>query len=208
MRIYNSKEMRKAEHTAVENGSTYEELMERAGKGVAQHLLSHCSEPQKTLILCGKGNNGGDGLVIARYLQEKGWTVDLFFLMGHRLSELAEKNLSRLNSEKISVYYYEKDKPIFPPIETYNIIIDGVFGTGFSGGLPEDIQKIFSRVNTVHAQRIALDIASGLNCDTGEISPNTFLPNRTYTFGAYKPAHVMKSCSDYCQNIELIDIGI
>lgn len=209
MKICTAQEMKAAERQAVEHGSSYEELMERAGQGAAKKLLAlFPNEKKNALILCGKGNNGGDGLVVARHLQKFGWKTFLLFLMGDRLSELAQLNLSRLDPKETSYSYYQKEDDFLPAIETDSVIIDGVFGTGFSGTLPEHIQNVFHIVNALPVKRVALDIASGLNCDTGEFSADTFLPDVTYTFGAYKPAHLMKRCAEYCRNVELIDIGI
>lgn len=209
VKVYTAQEMKAAERRAVENGSSYEELMERAGQGAAARLLSFFPEEKKSaLVLCGKGNNGGDGLVIARCLQAHGWKTAVLFLLGNHLSELAQLNLSRLAPDKTPLYDYQKVSDPLPPLEAYDVILDGVFGTGFSGTLPEHIQALFHLVNALPARRIALDIASGLNCDTGESSPDTFLPDSTYTFGAYKPAHRMKRCAGYCQGVQLIDIGL
>ena len=73
MKVYTSAQMREREQAAVDAGSSFEQLMENAGQAAAADLLRRCSQAGRVLVVCGKGNNGGDGLVIARVLQQHGW---------------------------------------------------------------------------------------------------------------------------------------
>ena len=90
MKIYTAAEMREHEQMAVDKGTTFEQLMENAGRAAAADLLRRRPQAGRVLIVCGKGNNGGDGLVMARILQAHGWRVDILFAAGEKLSELAE----------------------------------------------------------------------------------------------------------------------
>ena len=96
MKIYTSQQMRQREQAAVDKGATFEGLMENAGQAAAADLLRRLPEAGRALVVCGKGNNGGDGLVIARVLQAAGWCADIVFVAGSGLSELAELNRRRL----------------------------------------------------------------------------------------------------------------
>lgn len=205
MRICTAAQMREAEAAAVAAGTSYETLMENAGQkaaGEIQHLAA--SKPLKILILCGKGNNGGDGLVIARALSEAGWAVQAAFLCGDELSPLSRLNWERL-PEAVQIITPEQ---LSAAIGNAAYIVDGVFGIGFHGELPEAVQAVFELANRSKTVRIALDLPSGMNCDTGEASPNTFQADYTYTFGAYKPALLMKETEPFCGQVERLEIGL
>ena len=110
MKILTSSAMKIAESIAVEKGSSYMELMEQAGKGTADRILGLADvSGRQVAVLCGKGNNGGDGLVAARYLAEAGAEITVIFVMGRELSALARANLYEL--EKRRVHFLEPDAP-------------------------------------------------------------------------------------------------
>ena len=90
----------------------------------------------------------------------------------------------------------------------YDVIIEGIFGTGFGGRLPAGIAAICRLLNQSDGLKVALDIPTGLNCDTGEADADTFRADLTYTFAAYKPAHLGGSGKTYCGEIVCLDIGI
>ncbi|MGI5896243.1 MAG: NAD(P)H-hydrate epimerase [Oscillospiraceae bacterium] len=205
MRILTATEMRQAEARAVQNGTSYEQLMENAGIQAAQQLTrTHAGAP-RILFLCGKGNNGGDALVMARLLAPKGWTVSISFLCGEQLSELATLNRSRLPEQ---VRILPLDSSLYSEITRADFLVDAVFGIGFHGELPEPVRAVFRKANAANAERIALDIPSGLNCDTGEQSPDSFCADQTFTFGAYKPALLLDSCQPFCGKTICLDIGL
>lgn len=208
-RIYTADEMRRVEQCAVDRGTSFEQLMENAGQGVAQDLLKRVADgklakPRSVLIICGKGNNTGDGLVIARVLAEHEVTVKLIFVLGTELSELAQLNLERLKPYDIDII--KDQNKAFD--ESSDWIIDAVFGTGFVGKLSDEVAHIMTLANQTTAYRIALDLPTGLNCDSGELAKSTFKANLSYTFAAYKPAHFMANGKEVCGEIICIDIGI
>ena len=203
MKVYTSEQMRERERAAVEAGSSYEQLMENAGQAAAQDILKRVDAARSVLILCGKGNNGGDGLVIARVLEQYGFTVTVSFVCGEDLSALSVLNRERLASLPISFLAPSECLSVVP-----QVIIDGIFGTGFQGELPESIQAILRQANQVKARRIALDMPTGLNGDTGECDADTFIADICYAFAAYKPAHLMDIAKSYCGEIVCLDIGI
>ena len=135
MKIYTAAEMREHEQMAVDKGTTFEQLMENAGRAAAADLLRRRTQAGRVLIVCGKGNNGGDGLVMARILQAHGWRADILFAAGEKLSELAELNRSRLQGlDGIGLIAAED---LADRLKTgYDVIIEGIFGTGFGGRLP------------------------------------------------------------------------
>ncbi len=211
MKILTTAAMKIAERAAVEQGGSYLELMERAGTGAAEGILSLADASERpVLILCGKGNNGGDGLVVARHLAQAGGKVSVLFLMGNELSPLSRANLQALDGLKVD----------FPDVSNLDeeawrelfrktgIVVDAVFGTGFSGELPPLCQEAFDRAGRSSAIKVALDVPSGIDCDTGLADSHSFPADVTYVFAAYKPAHVLKSSRSLCGRLELVDIGI
>ena len=190
MKIYTAAEMREHEQMAVDKGTTFEQLMENAGQAAA-----------------GKGNNGGDGLVIARVLSEQDWQVDVVFVLGDKLSPLAQLNRERLNHLD-GVSFIRSDELEGRLKTGYGLVIEGIFGTGFSGALPETAAAVCRLLNQADGFKIALDIPTGLNCDTSEADKDTFRADLTYAFAAYKPAHMTDAGKAYCGETVCLDIGI
>lgn len=199
-------QMRLAEEDAVSRGISLLTLMENAGKGTAEILCQH-HNPQYGLMLCGKGNNGGDALVMARILAEKQIHSDVVFVLGEDLSELAQ-----INREALIPYI---EKGLIREIasqniewEKYDFIVDGILGTGFSGSLKEDVVNIISLANQTSAFRLALDIPSGMNADTGVFDDYVFYADITTAFGAFKPAHHRQEFMMLCGGVVCVPIGI
>ena len=214
MKIYTAAEMREHEQMAVDKGTTFEQLMENAGQAAAADLLRRFPKAGRALIVCGKGNNGGDGLVIARVLSEQDWQVDVVFVLGDKLSPLAQLNRERLNHLD-GVSFIRSDElegrttGRLRTLKTgYGLVIEGIFGTGFSGALPETAAAVCRLLNQADGFKIALDIPTGLNCDTGEADQDTFRADLTYAFAAYTPAHMTDAGKAYCGETVCLDIGI
>ena len=214
MKIYTAAEMREHEQMAVDKGTTFEQLMENAGQAAAADLLRRFPKAGRALIVCGKGNNGGDGLVIARVLSERDWQVDVVFVLGEKLSPLAQLNRERLNhSDGVSLIRPDelegRTTGRLRTLKTgYDLVIEGIFGTGFSGALPEKTAAVCRLLNQADGFKIALDVPTGLNCDTGEADKDTFRADLTYAFAAYKPAHMTDAGKAYCGETVCLDIGI
>ncbi len=210
MKILTSSSMKIAENIAVQKGSSYSELMENAGKGAADKIEKLCDVfGKQVVVLCGKGNNAGDGLVVARHLSQAGANITVIFLLGKELSPLAEENLISL--EELQVYTWDSEVSEERRLNMVNqsdIIIDAVFGTGFDGELPPECKKFFEVANASNAVKIALDIPSGVNCDTGLADEKSFKADYTYAFAAFKYAHILKVSSPFCGKSEIVDIGI
>ena len=207
MKIYTAAEMREHEQMAVDKGTTFEQLMENAGQAAAADLLRRFPKAGRALIVCGKGNNGGDGLVIARVLQAQGWRVDIALVLGDGLSELAELNRRRLQGAD-GIGFISTDELPERLQQGYQLLIDGIFGTGFSGALPAAVAAVCRRLNAASGLKVALDIPTGLDCDSGTADADTFRADLTYAFAAYKPAHMTDAGKAYCGEAVCLDIGI
>ena len=206
MKVYTAAQMREREQAAVDKGTSFDQLMENAGSSAARDLMQRHPQAGRALIVCGKGNNGGDGLVMARYMQAQGWHIDILFSLGENLSPLAQTNRERLNGlphiELISVQELEGRLK-----KGYDIIIEGIFGTGFSGALPSEIAALCRQLNHSDGLKVALVFLPASTATP----PSRFRYIRadlTYTFAAYKPAHLNESGKTYCQETVCLLIGI
>lgn len=203
MRILTAEEMRRAEQAAVDAGTSFEQLMENAGAAAAKEILAlEKGLPQRSIfLLCGKGNNAGDAFVVGRLLAAAGWQVDYLPLFPGGYSSLAALNLSRLPT---GVRQQSAESADYSAA----VLVDGVFGTGFRGQLPEAARRVFRRANAANGMRVALDLPSGLNCDTGEASEDTFRADLTLTFGAYKPGLLVEPGKGLCGQQRCLEIGL
>lgn len=205
MRILNAAGMRAAEEAAVLAGTSYEQLMENAGTATAHQLGALMADEDRQaacLFLCGRGNNAGDAFVAARLLGQKGWQCAVLPLCGDEYSTLAKRNLLRLPGEVQQLDALPAQLP------ARGFVVDGVFGIGFHGQLPSLVQTAFRAVNAADVLRIALDIPSGMDCDTGAVTPGTFHARHTFTFGAYKPGLLVLDSDAYTGEIHRLDIGL
>lgn len=187
-------------------------LMERAGTGAAQEIINFAESisghhVRRFVILAGKGNNGGDAYVVARYLYEN-YDVDIHVYSVCAIEELrgdAGLNADRLPGElrfKISNSLSPED---FMPGD---IIIDGLLGTGINGTLRPPYDKWIELVNSLDLPVVSLDIPSGLNGDTGRFATTAVKADMTVMMGLPKKGLVSEKIAEYCGKLRCIDIGI
>ena len=203
MDVKTSTEMKAREEAAFNRGISYLEMMENAGSKAAKVIFDRYREAKTVLILCGRGNNAGDGLVAARVLVEYDLQVKILFLMGEKFSETTEIKKNLLPAEVEIVSHGQENL-----LMQSDLIIDAVFGTGFRGSLPTPVEKVFNVVNKASSHRIVLDIPRGINSDTGEIAPYAFIGEFSCVFDSYKPLHSMKKLKSYFGELVLLDIGL
>lgn len=183
------------------NGISYAKLMENAGTGVAKDLMCRFSR-REVVVLCGKGNNAGDGLVLARFLAQHGWTVSVLWLQGLHLSALAQMNQQLLPVSVRTVDIIELNSIL----SHAPLVVDAVYGTGFRGTLPFEIKQCFAAVNHSAAVTLALDLPSGVAGDGDVIAHGSFQAQLTYVFHALKPAHCLAEVATLCGEIICIDL--
>ena len=213
MFVVTSNQMYQAECSAVKRGTTFPKLMEDAGSACADIIRkNYCigrQTPAKVLVICGKGKNGGDGFVIARRLWEYGCLVTVMLVCGEPQAKDAIDNFLLLESAGIDVIRYNDDLPLHRElINSSDIIVDAVFGTGFSGRLDPDLSRLAKAVNSSGAKKAAVDVPSGANCDSASIEGAVFKADLTIAISAYKPIHIMKPCCAVCGKTVIADIGI
>jgi len=195
--ILTAEAMRSAEQKAIDGGTSVEELMERAGAALAEAVYRFAG-PTPALVLCGPGNNGGDGYVAARQLAARGVQV--------RIAALSEPKSSAAKGAR-SQWHGEVDR-LSESTAGEPLVIDSLFGTGLKRGLEDAVVKQLSRLCKAALVSIACDVPSGVETDTGaELSPVPCF-GMTVTFGALKPAHLLHPAMHKCGRLVLADIGI
>ncbi len=209
MYILTSKQMFEAETQAVNRLSiTFTELMERAGCASTDIIIKTNSAGKNATVICGKGKNGGDGFVIARKLSESGYCVNVVLAHGAPKAQDSVEMLSRINTEEIGVYEYNDLDSIAPLIDGANIVVDCIFGTGFSGKLDEKTAALASHINLSGAKIYSVDVPSGACCDLPAVNGECIKPDITIAISAYKYIHVIKPHNEICGKTVVADIGI
>ncbi|HHT9108360.1 MAG TPA: NAD(P)H-hydrate epimerase [Candidatus Wunengus sp. YC64] len=191
-------------------------LMENAGRNVAEEILQMIDDPHqaKVAILCGKGNNGGDGFVVARHLHNHSIHVDVFLIA--RVSDIlkdgdAGTNLQILLTMKIPVneiFDIPGVNSILKELHNYTILADALFGTGLSGDVREPFKTLIHGVNNLNKPIISVDIPSGLDCNTGKILGAAIKATKTVTFAIAKNGFFLNDGPSYTGKVIVSDIGI
>lgn len=194
-------EMKAMEKAADAAGLTYYQMMENAGTGAANEMMSRYPVSGKNiLILCGKGNNGGDGYVVARILYGFGGKITLALPEGTPVSPEAMANYDLCREMELPLV----DKP---EVGKADIIVDALYGTGFHGELKEEIRQLIDQINAASAHRISLDLPSGLSGDNDSQSVGLHVAaDLTITFHDQKPIH--KNPLAHHGEVVIADIGL
>jgi NAD(P)H-hydrate epimerase len=192
-------EMAKADALAIASGVSGPTLMEAAGQAVAEAvMLGHRRRP--VAVLCGPGNNGGDGFVAARHLQAAGWPLRVG-LLGSRESLKGDAAWAAGGwqgpVERLSVELLD-DGPL---------VIDALFGAGLSRPIDGLAGEVIDRMNRDHLAVVAVDVPSGLHGDTGEVLGRAPIARRTVTFFRAKPGHYSVAGLQHCGVLRVADIG-
>jgi len=193
-------QMKELENNAVQRGISKLQLMEAAGRGVFNVLSGKFDLPNKNvLIVCYHGNNGGDGFVAARYLCDI-CEVDVLFLGDEdKLKDDANANYKRImHNEKIQFLSLEDVS-----FDDYDVIIDAILGVGIQGALKPELINALEQMNSSRAFKVAVDIPTGLNPDTGEQLEKVFNADLIITFHDIKPG--LESLKE---RIDVVDIGL
>lgn len=199
MKVLTANQIKIAEDNAVNRGIfSYAELMKNAGDAASKEIISRYNViGKKICILCGNGNNGGDGLVIAANLKSRGADVCLITPLGFPLTDTAATFVSGVSNIKI-LNDFDGD---------YDIIIDALFGIGFNRPFTDWLEFLIKKINNYNCIKIAIDIPSGVFCDGGEVS-TAFKADLTLTFSALKLCQLLPQTSEFCGETVLLDIGL
>lgn len=200
MKVLEKELIKLSEQEDVKNGAhTYKELMYLAGQK-AFDIISNKFDiiNKKIAVICGNGNNGGDGFVIARKLYEHGAAVTVINVFGNPTTEEANFYYKELAPIKITDIF-EDD---------YDIIIDAVFGIGLNRELNLKTTELFKKINESKAVKISVDIPSGVEANTGKILGAAIKAQLTITFIALKPCFLLPPANNYCGEVIVADIEV
>lgn len=205
-------------------------LMENAGRGAAELLMRLNFARKPVRIFCGKGNNGGDGFVIARHLHNAGFAVEVMVValtpiqgrgpksslstdadINFRIAERSGIPMQYFPPEAADVgmsegFFYRYLKELVPILGD-GWIVDALFGTGLKGSIDHPLDHIVATINAARALVLAIDIPSGLDCDTGKPLGPTVRATHTATFVGWKKGFLQESAKPWLGEVHVIDIG-
>jgi ADP-dependent NAD(P)H-hydrate dehydratase / NAD(P)H-hydrate epimerase len=200
--LYDAEGMRAVDRWAIEEiGVPSLELMESAGRAVAEAVAEIAVEGP-VRVVCGKGNNGGDGLVAARLLAAMGFEVEALLLWpAAELSGDAAANLDRFDAEYV-------DGELGPRLAGSGAVVDAIFGTGFAGEPREPAQAAIEAIGACGAPVVACDVASGVDASTGEVEGASVAADLTVSFHAAKLGHRIAPGKWHSGELRVAPIGI
>ena len=235
MKLVTAEEMRRLEKAADADGLTYEVMMENAGHAVASAIQERLESGQ-VLVLVGPGNNGGDGLVAARYLHQWGYQVSVYIWKREQSEDI---NLDRAIKLRVPLYRASEDgdyQRLGELLRTCDVLVDALLGTGVQGALRGDLPALLDYVAQQLAARyerhrcelgrpwrlagipqevaprrplvVAVDLPSGLNSDSGEVDAHTLAADVTVTFAHPKRGHMLFPGAERVGELIIADIGI
>lgn len=211
LNILSAKEMRNVENYTMNNlGISSPVLMERAALASFNHIINNYnfSNNTKVLVMAGSGNNGGDGIAVARMLLLKDIDVTLC-LLGNR-ERATEQNVNQLHTylslDGKSINF--NDLSINIDSNKFDLIIDALFGIGLSRNLEGEYLDAVKFINSSNAYIYSLDIPSGINTDTGIVMGDAVKANETFCFSEYKLGLLLNKGPEYCGKVTVFDVGI
>lgn len=213
MKAVTAETMQQLDHQTIEQyGIPGLELMERAGRHVAEIVLSRFAGTgsRSALVFAGKGNNGGDGFVVARLLAASGWSVSLVILtLPGEFTGDAKKNLDRIPPSVDTLVFSESSGDMLLKLAKNNdVIIDAIFGTGLKSAPTGIYAEAVEIINSSGRPVVAVDIASGVDATSGKTCGVVVKASITVTFGAAKLGHILYPGAEYAGEIIVTDIGI
>lgn len=214
MKVVTAAQMREIDRRTIEQeGIPSLTLMENAGQGVFQVVREHLAEEgrPRVVVLCGKGNNGGDGLVVARKLREAD-VNPVVFLAGDpkTLSGDAAANYRRAREESIDIHEVAAGslEEVTAACAGADVVVDALLGTGISGEVTGVVGDLVDAINQCQAVVVAVDVPSGLNADDGTPCGRAVVADATPTMGLPKLGLVLPCGREYAGSLRVVDIGV
>lgn len=199
--LLTAEEMARADRLTIEGGVPGEALMENAGRAVADEMSRRFPDACTVAVLCGPGNNGGDGFVAARYLKERGYKVRLGFNGDPaRLPQDAAAMAKRWSGAR---------EPLGPGLLAgAAVVVDALFGAGLSRPIEGELAALIDSVNASGLPVLAVDVPSGIDGTTGAVRGTAIRAIATVTFFRLKPGHLLLPGRAHCGEVSLAEIGI
>jgi len=182
--------------------------MENAGHAVSSEISSRFGVGSSAVVYCGMGRNGGDGMVVARHLAGQGFNVNLKLIGNSKMitDPIVIQNWLALKAMPISVNVEEYRDSSYISESSSDVVVDAVLGTGVKGKLRQPILRVVQAINRSRGFKVAVDVPTGVNSDTGEVLGDVVHANLTITFHAMKEGLV--KAKDYCGELKVAPIGI
>src|SRR5690625_204380 len=203
--VYKTAQIHHIDALAEQRGLSPVTLMENAGRAIYEVVQSLVNREQSIVILAGRGNNGGDGIVLARYLQQANYDVMLCFPLGEPKTVVAQKHLAYYNACSFHVTAWN---------ETIkgDVIIDALLGVGAKLPLRKNVATIVAWANKQKAVRMAIDVPTGVNSDTGDVEDENniepFFADFTIALHGAKPSAFLFPSLNYYGTLHVIPIGL
>ncbi|MCQ2463547.1 MAG: NAD(P)H-hydrate dehydratase [Clostridia bacterium] len=213
MRLLSSDEMKQVEQYTAKFGLSYQRMMENAGAACARNIRNiiekNGSGAKTVAVVCGKGNNGGDGFVVARKFAENGYNVSVVLAAGYPMGQEAVYMYKMVIDLAIPTVWYDADRlRSIQTIKSADIVVDAVFGFGFYGEVPGPLAELFNEISAAPGLKFSVDIPSGVYCDSGFCANACVKADYTVAISALKPAHIIHPACDCCGDIIVANIGI
>ncbi len=186
-------------------------LMENAGRSVAEEAKKIMSKKGSVLILCGSGNNGGDGFAAARHLTNAGVSVNIWIIgRPERFKPDTVANYQMMTAMGIPFKLFDADlmKNFMKDLKSSKLIIDALFGVGLSRNLEEPYISLVDLVNKAKKRVLSIDLPSGLHADTGNVMGKCIRAHTTVTLAALKPGLYVNEGPAHAGKIKIADISI
>ena len=184
------------------------DLMERAAQACTDHILQQDLFTRPFKIFCGKGNNGGDGLAIARQLLNQGATVSVYIIeFGAVGTEDFQTNLRRLHDLTVNIFFIQSQE-FFPVIEDNDVVIDALYGSGLNRPLKDLSAELVDHINRSEALVIAIDVPSGMFIDKSSSGNAVIKASMTLTFQCLKMCFLLAENEGYMGSVHVLDIGL
>lgn len=205
--VVTSAQMKRADQYTISHlGVSGETLMERAASACVASLKDQLTQKDQVAVVCGAGNNGGDGFAVARILTERGFNCHVFLTAAStEVRGDAALHFARLKQAGCSLSQVHGEWVL---ADEFTWIVDALFGTGLNGPVRETYIPLIASINRHPARVLAVDLPSGLCADHGEIVGDHVKADLTVTFAALKFAHVVSPACQWCGKVEVHDIGI
>ncbi len=212
MRVVTAEEMRQIDKQTIEEiGVAGIVLMEAAATAVFRSIKRNFPGCRHIGVIVGKGNNGGDGLALARQLAHKGYSVQIVLVSSpEKFTGDALTNLQVVRSLGLSVVEILSEselKTLGAKIDSCDLIVDAIFGTGLRGGIEGYIKDVIEWLNSANRPIVAIDLPSGLNADTGLVEGGCICADRTVTLGLPKRGTLLYPGAQRVGELEVADIG-
>lgn len=199
-----AEQMKDIERRAAEGGLSYDAMMESAGRAAARLLFERAPGLRTLAVLCGRGNNGGDGFVVAREAAARGADVLVILTDGEPATECARHAYERMDMPAVELAALSGFDREF--VRDADAVADAVTGTGFRGELRERAAEAARMMNEARGLVLALDVPTGVETDTGRAAAGAVRAELTVTFHDEKPCH--RLAPEYCGEVVAADIGI